>query len=131
MVPPADERAELEQAFSRSGFTDWYWQGKHGAAMFGTRPENAPDPKDLFEEARRAYERDSLRTVPVDLSCSVSAGVPCTLTVSDRDGHSVTVTGPVPGGRPDPGPGWTGAGSPPPQDRRHRLPLRHRGHPGR
>lgn len=94
--PTADERAELEQAFSRSGFTDWYWQGKHGAAMFGTRPENAPDPKDLFEEARRAYERDSLRTVPVDLSCSVSAGVPCTLTVSDRDGHSVTVTGPVP-----------------------------------
>ena len=52
--PTADERAELEQAFSRSGFTDWYWQGKHGAAMFGTRPENAPDPKDLFEEARRA-----------------------------------------------------------------------------
>ena len=94
--PTADERAELEQAFSRSGFTDWYWQGKHGAAMFGTRPENAPDPKDLFEEARRAYERDSLRTVPVDLSCSVSAGVPCTLTVSDRDGHIVTVTGPVP-----------------------------------
>ena len=34
--------------------------------------------------------------MPVDLSCSVSAGVPCTLTVSDRDGHSVTVTGPVP-----------------------------------
>ena len=94
--PTADERAELEQAFSRSGFTDWYWQGKHGAAMFGTRPENAPDPKDLFEEARRAYERDILRTVPVDLSCSVSAGVPCTLTVSDRDGHIVTVTGPVP-----------------------------------
>ena len=31
-----DERAELEQAFSRSGFTDWYWQGKHGAAMFGS-----------------------------------------------------------------------------------------------
>lgn len=94
--PTADERAELEQAFSRSGFTDWYWQGKHGAAMFGTRPENAPDPKDLFDEARRAYERDSLRTVPVDFSCSVSAGAPCTLTASDRDGHSVTVTGPVP-----------------------------------
>ena len=129
--PTADERAELEQAFSRSGFTDWYWQGKHGAAMFGTRPENAPDPKDLFEEARRAYEQDSLRTVPVDLSCSsfrggalhpdcVGPGRP------QRHGHR-----PGAGGRPDPGPGWTGAGSPPPQDRRHRLPLRHRGHPGR
>ena len=94
--PTSQELAELEQAFSRSGFTDWYWQGRHGAAMFGTRPENAPDPKELFDEARRAYEKDSLRTVPVDLSCSVTAGAPCTLTASDRDGHSVTVTGPVP-----------------------------------
>lgn len=54
MVPPADERAELEQAFSRSGFTDWYWQGKHGAAMFGTVRRTLRTPKDLFEEARPA-----------------------------------------------------------------------------
>ena len=94
--PTAAEEAELERAFSRSGFTDGYWRGRHGAAMFGTRPENAPDPKDLFDEARRAYEKDNLRTVPVDLSCSVTAGAPCALTASDRDGHSVTVTGPVP-----------------------------------
>ena len=94
--PTAAEEAELERAFSRSGFTDGYWRGRHGAAMFGTRPENAPDPKELFENARRAYEKDNLRTVPVDLSCSVTAGAPCTLTASDRDGHTVTVTGPVP-----------------------------------
>ena len=94
--PTDAERAELERAFSRSGFTDGYWRGRHGAAMFGTRPENAPDPKDLFDEARRAYEKDDLRTVPVDLSCSVTAGAPCALTASDRDGHTVTVTGPVP-----------------------------------
>ena len=94
--PTAAEAAELEQAFSRSGFTDGYWQGRHGAAMFGTRPENAPDPKELFENARRAYERENLRTVPVDLSCSVTAGEPCALTASDRDGRTVTVTGPVP-----------------------------------
>ena len=94
--PTDAERAELERAFSRSGFTDGYWRGRHGAAMFGTRPENAPDPKDLFDEARRAYEKDNLRTVPVDLSCSVTAGAPCALTASDRDGHTVTVTGPVP-----------------------------------
>ena len=94
--PTAAERAELERAFSRSGFTDWYWQGRHGAAMFGTRPENAPDPKDLFDEARRAYEKDDRRTVPVDLSCSVTAGEPCALTASDPDGRTVTVTGPVP-----------------------------------
>ena len=94
--PTDAERAELERAFSRSGFTDGYWRGRHGAAMFGTRPENAPDPKDLFDEARRAYEKDNLRTVPVDLSCSVTAGAPCALTASDRDGHCLLYTSPSP-----------------------------------
>ena len=93
--PTAAESAELEQAFSRSGFTDAYWRGRHGEAMFGTRPESTPEPKELFDEARRAYEKDSLRTVPADLTCRVAAGVPCTLTASDGV-HTVTVTGPVP-----------------------------------
>ena len=94
--PTAAEEAELAQAFSRSGFTDWYWRGKHGPEMFGTRPENAPEPKALFDEARAAYEKDGLRTVPVRFDCEIRAGTPCLLTVSDGDGHTVTVTGAVP-----------------------------------
>lgn len=94
--PTAAEQAELELAFSRSGFTDWYWQGKHGPEMFGTRPENAPEPKSLFDEARAAYEKDDLRTIPVRFTCEVGNGVPCQLTAQDSDGHSITVTGPVP-----------------------------------
>ena len=94
--PTPAEEAELAQAFSRSGFTDWYWKGRHGAGMFGTRPENAPDPKELFAAAKAAYEKGDLRTVPVSFACSVPAGAPCTLTATDEDGHSVTVTGPVP-----------------------------------
>ena len=94
--PTPAESAELEQAFSRSGFTDWYWQGRHGAAMFGTRPENTKDPKELFDAAKAAYEKDDLRTVPVRFSGNISAGTPCTLTAADHDGHAVTVTGPVP-----------------------------------
>lgn len=94
--PTAAERRELETAFSRSGFTDWYWRGKHGAGMFGTRPENAPEPKELFAAARTAYEKDNLRTVPLDFTCRVSAGTPCALTAADGDGHIVTVSGPVP-----------------------------------
>ena len=93
--PTAAELSELEQAFSRSGFTDWYWQGKHGARMFGTRPENAKDPKELFEAAKAAYEKDDLRTVPVRFTAAIRARVPCTLTAEDGT-HSVTVTGPVP-----------------------------------
>ncbi len=94
--PTAAENRELETAFSRSGFTSWYWQGKHGAGMFGVRPENTPEPKALFAEVRAAYEKDGLRTVPVDLTCRVSAGAPCALTAADSAGHSVTVSGPVP-----------------------------------
>ena len=94
--PTAAERAELEQAFSRSGFTDWYWQGKHGAGMFGTRPENAPDPKELFAQAKAAYEKGDQRTVPVRFACTVRTGAPCTLTAEAEDGHIVTITGPVP-----------------------------------
>ena len=93
--PTAQEQSALEQAFSRSGFTDAYWRGRHGPEMFGTRPENAPEPKELFAAARVAYEKEP-RTVAVDLSCRVEAGAPATLTASDRDGHTVTVTGPVP-----------------------------------
>ena len=94
--PTAAEKAELEQAFSRSGFTDWYWQGRHGAGMFGTRPENAPDPKELFAQAKAAYEKGDQRTVPVRFACTVRAGAPCTLTAETEDGRAVTVTGPVP-----------------------------------
>ena len=94
--PTAAETAELEEAFSRSGFTDAYWRGRHGPEMFGARPENAPEPEELFARARTTYEKDDRRTVPVDFSCSVTAGDPCALTASDPDGHTVTVTGPVP-----------------------------------
>ena len=94
--PTAAEKAELEQAFSRSGFTDWYWQGRHGAGMFGTRPEDAPDPKELFAQAKAAYEKGDQRTVPVRFACTVRAGAPCTLTAETEDGRAVTVTGPVP-----------------------------------
>ena len=94
--PTPAEEAELAQAFSRSGFTDWYWQGRHGAGMFGTRPENAPDPKELFDAARAAYEKDDLRTVPVRFTCEIRRGAPCTLTAEDPDGHAVTVAGAAP-----------------------------------
>ena len=94
--PTAAEKAELEQAFSRSGFTDWYWQRRHGAGMFGTRPENAPDPKELFAQTKAAYEKGDQRTVPVRFACTVRAGVPCALTAETEDGRAVTVTGPVP-----------------------------------
>lgn len=94
--PSPAERQALEQAFSRSGFTSGYWEGKRGSAMFGVRPENAPEPAGLFDQARASYEQDGLRTVPIQVHCLLHAGEPCVLTAKDEDGRAVTVTGPVP-----------------------------------
>ena len=94
--PTDAERKELELAFSRSGFTDDYWQGRRGPNMFGTRPETASEPKELFAAARARYEKDAARMVPIHFSCVCHAGQPVSLTVRDNDGHTVTADGPVP-----------------------------------
>jgi len=95
-APTATEEKELEDAFSRSGFTDWYWQGRRGSGMFGTRAENAPEPKELFAAAKAAYEKESRQNVAVEMHCRIAAGEAVTLTLRDGDGHETTVTGAVP-----------------------------------
>ena len=94
--PTTAEQRNLELAFSRSGFTEDYWLGRRGPAMFGTRPENTPEPKELFAAARARYEKDDARTVPIHFSCSCQSWQPVSLTVWDDDGHAVTVDGPIP-----------------------------------
>lgn len=121
--PTAAEKADLELAFSRSGFTADYWQGRHGPAMFGTRPENTPEPKELFAAARAKYEKDDARTVPIHFSCSCQAGQPVSLTVWDDDGHVAARRRPHPGAGSEQGTDGYRSGIPSAKDRRHRLPL--------
>ena len=91
-----DEQKKLALAFSRDGFTEGYYRGERGRAMFGTRPENARWPEDWFAEVRARYEKENLRLVPLALACVIREGEPMALTASDSDGHTVTVTGAVP-----------------------------------
>lgn len=99
--PTAAEGAALEQAFSRSGFTDGYWRGKKGKAMFGTRPENAPEPKELFAKAREVYENGrENRKIPVELSVRVQAGKPVSLAASCA-GNNGAVSVWAQGGEPE------------------------------
>ncbi len=73
--PTAEESRALEQAFSRSGFADGYYRHQKGPAMFGTRPENAPEPKELFAQARAVYENGKEnRKIPVNLRLTVKRG---------------------------------------------------------
>lgn len=93
--PTAQERRQLSAAFSRGGFTEGYYLGNIGPDMFGTR-EAQPEADALFAAARAAYQREDLRLVPVSLTCAIKEGQAASLTASDADGHTVTVTGPVP-----------------------------------
>ena len=97
--PTAEESRRLEQAFSRSGFTDGYWLGKKGPQMFGTRPENAPEPKELFAKAREMYENGrENRKIPVNLRLSVRRGEPVRLSgaCAVHGGAAFAVDGAVP-----------------------------------
>ena len=74
--PTRDELRTLALAFSRDGFTDGYWRGEPGPDMFGIRREDAGDPAALFREAKAAYDREDLRTVPVSFTAEIRAGEP-------------------------------------------------------
>ncbi len=94
--PTAKEHRDLADAFSRSGFTDGYYQGKKGPHMFGTRPENMPEPTELFAAARALYEKEDRRTVSVFFDLQVKRGKAISLTAWDEAGNTITVTGAVP-----------------------------------
>ena len=95
--PTAEEQAQLERAFSRSGFTDGYWLGQKGPLMFGMRPESARWPEEWFAQVRKTYENGAEnRPVPVAFSCRIAAGEAAALTAALPDGRSVTVHGAVP-----------------------------------
>ena len=93
--PTAEESRDLALSFSRDGFTDGYYRRAKGPAMFGTRPENAPEPRELFQEARRLYENGEHRLIPITLQAVIQPEQPAALTASDGI-HRVTVTGAVP-----------------------------------
>ncbi len=93
--PTAQELEQLEQAFSRQGFTQGYYQGKLGPEMFGTRQKEA-EPKELFAQARATYQSGENRKEPVKFYALIEAGSPAQIAVQDQEGHVVCAEGPVP-----------------------------------
>ena len=95
---PLDEQllADLQNVFSRSGFTDGYFTDKRGAAMFGVRrPEDARATADALSRLTPLY-RNERQSVPVTMALAVLPQAPIELTVSDADGNTVTVAGAMP-----------------------------------
>ena len=84
----------LLKAFNRQGFTDGYYTGKTGRDMFGIREEKAEDAAWL-RLARQSYETVENPLVEVKFHAVVDhAG--SSLTVTDPEGRSCAVEGPVP-----------------------------------
>ena len=94
--PTAEELRQLEAAFSRQGFTQGYYLDRKGSAMFGSRPETARDPEELFRRARQSYSRGEHRLTPVSFSARIRRGQPVSVAAEDPQGRRAVVKGPVP-----------------------------------
>ncbi len=85
----------LQDVFSRSGFTDGYYNGNLGKDMFGIRTKDdviaAGDTYSYLHELYRA-ERQS---ISIKMNAQILADKPVMLTVSDNK-NTVTVSGDIP-----------------------------------
>ena len=93
--PTAEELQQLEQAFSRQGFTQGYYLGQKGPDMFGTRQEEK-EPRELYAQARATYENGEYRKEPVRIYALIEKGQPAQIAVQDKEGRVVHAEGPVP-----------------------------------
>jgi len=84
----------LMKAFNRQGFTDGYYTGEIGSRMFGIREDTRED-NDWLKAMRQTYEAVENGLVDVRFQAEITAEGSA-LTVTDPQGRSCTVTGPVP-----------------------------------
>ncbi len=84
----------LLKAFNRQGFTDGYYAGYLGKDMFGVRLEE-PEDAAWLRLARQSYEAAENPLVDIKFHAVVEENG-CSLTVTDPEGRSCTVYGPVP-----------------------------------
>lgn len=88
---------KLRCVFSRSGFTDGYYEGKIGPSMFGIRSKEnvaAADSK-IFASIHELYKKER-QHIPVDFCLTVKEGEKSILTAADNDGSSFVSEGMIP-----------------------------------
>ncbi len=95
-MPTPQELNALEEAFSRQGFTQGYFEDKTGPHMFGTREEKTPEPKELFAQARQTYQNQENPLVDVRFYAMIRPQEPVRVGVEDDQGRVVTASGEPP-----------------------------------
>ena len=95
-IPTPEEMGELEEVFSRQGFTRGYFDDQTGPEMFGVREEKAPEPKELFARARQTYQNQENPRVDVKFYAMVRPEEPVRVGVEDPEGRVITTAGDLP-----------------------------------
>ena len=90
-----EDLAQLEDIFSRQGFTQGYYLNDKGGHMFGVH-QDTPEDRDLLAAARATYERGENPRVPVKFYAIIRAGEESQLAVEDEQGHVCKTKGPIP-----------------------------------
>ncbi len=79
------DKESLRNIFSRSGFTDGYFEGKLGKDMFGIRTEA---DKNLSKDAEKKYAESKIRQhIPVEFTLTAMENEPLSLSAVDIDGN--------------------------------------------
>ena len=84
----------LMTAFNRQGFPDGYYTGRVDRKMFGVREDTRDDPQWL-QAARQSFEAGETQLVDLKFRAVVSVDG-SSLTVTDPEGRTCHVTGPMP-----------------------------------
>ncbi len=94
--PTEDEMEQLEEIFSRQGFTQGYFKGELGRDMFGVRAEGDRADAKLLSETRKSYTGTERRRVPVTFYALVHENEPVRIAVEDSDGNHASAEGDIP-----------------------------------
>ena len=86
---------DLEQIFSRQGFTDGYYEGQTGPQMFGTHVDGGEQRK-LLQAARATYETGEVQRVPVKFYALIQKDQPAMLAAEDEEGNLCKAAGETP-----------------------------------
>lgn len=92
-----EAQQRLISVFSRSGFTDGYYENKTGRDMFGIRSKDNVQAADsrVFAEIHQLYKNER-RHIPVCFDLKIKEGCPVELTVSDNSGNTASASGSIP-----------------------------------
>lgn len=88
---------DLRAVFSRSGFTDGYYNGKLGKDMFGVRSKEDVllTSKDVLSSIRQLYKNEK-QFIPLDFELNIVKNMPISLKVNDDEGNIVCIKGDIP-----------------------------------